>query len=204
MMPPELLHTSGSGLIMYMFKALALIVSDACSNILDTLHQRISVDAQRQSETDFPRGSVCNGIIDGIKCQSTERRGNLFRLLYTSCTTGGKAALTAVWQTLGITDARFRSFIMLYRSMEEWMHGANTKVKVRSSRPLIARVLRLLEQYFPQVDGHGWSIPKYHGMSTIVSYIQLYGSGISFYGGPGELHNKYFVKAPGANTQRRV
>ena len=64
MVPPELRHTSGSGLIMYMFKALARMVSDTCRNILDALHQRISVDAQRQSETDFPWGSVRNGIID--------------------------------------------------------------------------------------------------------------------------------------------
>ena len=35
-------------------------------------------------------------------------------------------------------------------------------------------------------------------------YMQLYGSGINFYGGPGESHHKYFVKAPGSNTQRCV
>ena len=145
---------------MYMFKALALMVNDACRNILDALHQRISVDTLRQSETDFPRGSVCNGIIDGTKCQSTERRGNLFCLLCISCTIDGKAAFTPVWQTLGITDAQFRSFVMLYLSMEEWMHGADRKEKVRSSRPLIAWVLRLLKQYFPRVEGHGWSISK--------------------------------------------
>ena len=60
MMSPELLHTSRSWLIMYMFKALARMVSDTCRNILDALHQRISVDAQRQSETDFTQGSVRN------------------------------------------------------------------------------------------------------------------------------------------------
>ena len=143
---------------------LALMVSNACRNILDALHQRIYVDAQRQSETDSPRGSVRNGIIDGTKCQSTERRGNLYRLLCIACTTDGKAALTAVWQTLGTTDTQFRSCIMLYLSMEEWMHGSDTKEKVRYSRPLIARGLRLLKQYFLRGEGHGWRISKYHGM----------------------------------------
>ena len=38
MMPPELLHTSGSGLVVYMFKALAFMLSDVCRNIRDALH----------------------------------------------------------------------------------------------------------------------------------------------------------------------
>ena len=41
-------------------------------------------------------------------------------------------------------------------------------------------------------------------MSKMLVYIQLYGSGIHFYGGPRELHHKYFVKYPRANTQRQV
>ena len=34
--------------------------------------------------------------------------------------------------------------------------------------------------------------------------MRLFGSGIFFYGGPGESHHKYFVKSPGDLTQRRV
>ena len=56
-------------------------------------------------------------------------------------------ALTVMWQTLGIMDAQFRSFIMLYLSMEEWMHGVDTKEEVRSDRPLISRVLRLFKNF---------------------------------------------------------
>ena len=58
--------------------------------------------------------------------------------------------------------------------------------------------------FFPRVDDHRWSIPKYHGMSKMLFYIQLYDSGINVYGGPGESHDKYFVKASGSNTRRRV
>jgi len=32
----------------------------------------------------------------------------------------------------------------------------------------------------------------------------LYGSAMNFFGGPGEASHKYFVKAPGQKTQRRV
>ncbi len=35
---------------------------------------------KRQSERDFPRGATRNGIVDGTKCQASERRGNLFSL----------------------------------------------------------------------------------------------------------------------------
>ena len=73
MMPPELLHTSGSGLIMYMFRSLKEFMDLASRTILDSLHQRMAAIIQRQSERDFPRGYVRNGLIDGTKCQSSER-----------------------------------------------------------------------------------------------------------------------------------
>jgi len=34
--------------------------------------------------------------------------------------------------------------------------------------------------------------------------MRLFGSALNFFGRPGESHHKYFVKAPGDNTQRRV
>ena len=79
MMPPELLHTSGSGLIMYMFESLRdMISSNKKRTSLDNLHLLLNSVIHRQSERDFPRGSIRNGIIDGTKIQSSERRGNLF------------------------------------------------------------------------------------------------------------------------------
>ena len=99
MMPPELLHTSGSGLIMYMFESLRhLIPSKKSREIIDEMHHKISMCMQRQSEHDFPRGSFRNGIIDGTKIQSTERRGDLFCLLCIAHTTDGINALVdGVW-----------------------------------------------------------------------------------------------------------
>jgi hypothetical protein len=79
MMPPKLLHTSGSGLIMYMFKLLyhQLRAGKDCDNI-DWEHIVVSNIIKCQSEYDFPRGSMHNGLIDGTKCQSSEQKGNLF------------------------------------------------------------------------------------------------------------------------------
>ena len=204
MTPPELLHVSGSGLIMYMFKSLKLILGVACLLILDALHKQLSKDIDRQSERNFPRGSIRNGLLDGSKCQASERRGNLFRLLCIAHTEEGYNALCESWEMVGVTRQKFCNFIKLYLSMEEWMHSVNTKVKVIAARKVIAQVLRMLKKIFPRRTGNGYNIPKIHGLTKILDYMCLFGSALNFFGGPGESHHKYFVKAPGDNTQRRV
>jgi hypothetical protein len=89
--------------------------------------------------------------------------------------------------------------------MEEWFHDSNDKKEVNSSRPLIAEVLKMVQTFFPREEkSNGYCIPKMHGMTKFQPYIKRYGSAINFYGGPGEAAHKYFVKAPGQKTQRRV
>jgi hypothetical protein len=79
MIPPELLHTSGSGLIMYMFESLRdQMGCGKVRDLIDKQHIQTSNLIKRQSEPDFPRGSMRNGLIDGTKCQSSEQKGNLF------------------------------------------------------------------------------------------------------------------------------
>ena len=75
---------------------------------------------------------------------------------------------------------------------------------MRNAHKLVGRVLRKVQKIFHRSDGNGWNIPKMHGMVKMTEFIKLFGSGINFYGGPGESHHKYFVKAPGDLTQRRV
>ncbi len=41
-------------------------------------------------------------------------------------------------------------------------------------------------------------------MTKMQEYMKLFGSGINFYGGPGESAHKTFVKMAGQKTQRRV
>ena len=43
-----------------------------------------------------------------------------------------------------------------------------------------------------------------HGITKMQEYMTLFGSGINFYGGPGESAHKQFIKIPGQRTQRRV
>ncbi len=41
-------------------------------------------------------------------------------------------------------------------------------------------------------------------MTKLQFYMKRYGSAINFYGGTGESAHKFFIKAPGLKTQRRV
>jgi hypothetical protein len=71
MMPQELLHTSDSGLIMYMFESLRDQMGDGKDrDLIDKQHILILNLIKRQSERNFSRGSMRNGLIDGTKCQS--------------------------------------------------------------------------------------------------------------------------------------
>jgi hypothetical protein len=59
------------------------------SDLIDRQHILISNLIKRQSECDFPQGSMRNGLIDGAKCQSSKQKRNLFRLLCIAHTTNG-------------------------------------------------------------------------------------------------------------------
>jgi hypothetical protein len=89
--------------------------------------------------------------------------------------------------------------------MEEWFHDSNDKDEVHNARDEIAKVLTSLQLFFPRSDHtNGYSIPKTHGMTKMQPYINFFGSGLNFYGGPGEAAHKIFVKLAGQKTQRRV
>jgi hypothetical protein len=111
-------------------------------------------------------------------------------------------------RSLGMSNAtwrKFEAFIKQYIGMEEWFHDTHDKDEVRGARLEIAKVLRLLQAFFPRPGNtNGYNIPKMHGITKFVDYMILYGSTMHFYGGPGEANNKIFVKAAGLKTQRRV
>jgi hypothetical protein len=89
--------------------------------------------------------------------------------------------------------------------MKEWYHDSNNKVEVINARPLIAKVLQSLQQFFPRnTNTNGYNLPKMHGITKMQEYMKLFGGGIIFYGGPGESAHKQFIKIPGQRTQRRV
>jgi hypothetical protein len=174
MTPPELLHTSGSGIISYMFKSLRVqIGSGKDRDDIDKLHIKISLVIRRQGERDFPRGAMRNGLIDGTKCQAEERRGNLFLLLCIAHTVEGSEILRKGLQYLNNKWQRLIKCLKLYLSMEEWFHDSNDKNEINSARPLIAEVLKMVQTLFPREEkSNGYCIPKMHGMTKFQPYIE--------------------------------
>jgi hypothetical protein len=74
---------------------------------------------KRQSERDFPRGSLRNGLIDGTKCQSLKQKGNFVRLLCIAHTTNGSHIMK---RSFKYSDAKWKQnikFMKLYLCMEE-------------------------------------------------------------------------------------
>jgi len=81
-MPPELMHTSMAGMLKYIFQSMQFYIgATKLRDEIDKMHVRMLLGVKRQSDRDFPRDSMRNGIIDDTKCQAEERKGNLFLLL---------------------------------------------------------------------------------------------------------------------------
>ncbi len=205
MQPPEMLHTSYSGLITYMFESLqGLLPGGKIKDELDSQHVRISNIIRRQSERDLPRGSIRSGLVDSTRCQSSERKGNFFFLMCIAHTAEGELILKDGLKFTETHWLKWKEFLKLYLAMEAWFHDSVDKDEVHKSMPAISLVLKALQLYFPRQDGNGYKIPKMHGMAKMQKYVMLYGSAMNFYGGPGEASHKGFVKAPGLKTQRRM
>ncbi len=96
--PAEMLHIGGTGILKYIFEYLDnLIAGDNDKETFDDLHRHLVIDAQCQSERDFPRMSVCNGIMDGTKMCGSERVGNAFILLCLFHTQLGQKLIATYW-----------------------------------------------------------------------------------------------------------
>ncbi len=79
MMPPELLHTSGSGLIMYMFESLRDQMGGGKDrDLIDRQHIPISILIKRQNKRDFSQGSMRNGLIDGKNVSLQNKKGAIY------------------------------------------------------------------------------------------------------------------------------
>ncbi len=101
-------------------------------------------------------------------------------------------------RSLKYSDAKWKQYIEFlkqYLCMEEWFHDSNNKVEVINTQPLIAKVLQSLQHFFPRnTNTNGYNLPKMHGITKMQEYMKLFGSGINFYGGPGESAHSNLLK----------
>ena len=210
MVPPELLHTTSEGTTEYMIGFLSndIIGTDkvgkSTRRVIEQLHQQLHHKAKWNSDRSFPRSAARTGMLKNTLVNATERRGNLFLLLCLSHTDEVQSWLWTLLRKKGIDPDQYIEFLKLYLAMEEWFHETNPKEEVVAARVLIAKVIQMMQDVFPRTDGQGWQLPKVHGLTKMQSYICLFGSGINFFGGPGEANHKKFVKDTGYNTQCRI
>ena len=209
--PPELLHTTQEGITKYVTGAISKLLSKGnkqlagkARELIEKLHHTLHSERGRNSERDFPRSSDRTGLFELTLVQAHERRGNLFVLLCISHCRDAKLYFVDALRNVGVDPKDFFRSLKLYLSMEEWFHDNNPVEEVDASRVLIAEVLGLIQKVYIRNDGQKWNIPKMHGLTKMQHYITLFGSGINFFGGPGESFHKKFVKDTGNNTQKRV
>ena len=86
MTPPENLHAFYLGLYIQLARIVHDLMGKANKNakwkdLIDQLHQRISLDLRRQSDRDFHRCSIRFGWLDLTRVTGTERAANLYVFL---------------------------------------------------------------------------------------------------------------------------
>jgi len=206
--PGEMLHISGVGLLKYMFASLECLISLTRSKkrdqeTFDDLHRCIVMDGQRQSERDFPRMSVRNGITDGTKMCGLERVGNCFALLCAMHTQLGKNLLAKEMRARGITWRKFTNCLKLYLAFERWVTEAHPRTEIQKSQLLLGDLITMIKDCFPREDGWGWNLPKMHAYAKMPHYMLKFGSAGNFSGQIGERALKGIVKDHAARTQKR-
>jgi hypothetical protein len=198
MLPPENLYTTDAGITEHMIASLSSMIGDDAEgkrirDTVDLVHNSVQRKSNRNSERDFPRSSNRNGFLENTLVNANERRGNLFLFLCICHVTTIDSALCTRLRQHNVSLTAMTQCLIMYLSMDEWFHGTNKKEEVKNARELIAHTITSVKTQFPR-QGHGWQLPKLHGLTKMQYYMCLFGSGVNFYGGPGESHHKKFVK----------
>ena len=206
--PSEMLHVSGTGILMYMLAAVDQLLGKKKSNkqgkeLFDELHRCLVMDAQRQSEREMPRMSIRNGITDGTKMCGSERVGNYFILLCAVNTHQGRALLGPHLSKKKISFFKFRNCMKLYLAFEQWVNESHPIQEVKDATGLLAHLIRGIQKCFPKFWGHLWNIPKMHGLAKMLHYMLKFGMAKNFSGQIGERALKGIVKDHAQKTQRR-
>ena len=79
-LPGEVLHVLGQGIIKYMFKCITNLLGPGDlkkreKDAYNALHHNLINRANRQSKKDFPRMTICGGFNDGTKMTAGEAVG---------------------------------------------------------------------------------------------------------------------------------
>ncbi len=126
----------------------------------DDLHCCLVINAERQSERDFPRMSIRNGITDGTKMCGSERVGNCFVLLCVMHTYLGKELMSNEMKHRKIPMKRFIKCLKLYLAYEHWVTEPHSRAQVRRSYKVLGELIEMIKQCFLREVGWGWNLPN--------------------------------------------
>jgi hypothetical protein len=135
--PAEMSHVSGTGLLKHMFGCLDYLIGGPNSKkrdkeSFDDLHRCLVRNAEQQSERDFPRMSIQNGITDGTKMCRSKRVGNCFVLLCVIHTHSGKKS---IWKEMKDRKISLKNSKLpeMYLSFECWVNEPHPRSQVKQS-----------------------------------------------------------------------
>ena len=207
--PPETMHAICSGIAPRMIQNIGRgFKKKTPAAVMQNLHLLLIRGHPWQSERGASsRPSSRNHIFETTKTQATELMGNLFLIMCALHTTMGKSVCIEADVTEAHRKGKIETIKMVL-SFEKWINRRTLRSDIDDMTKIQSfirhKLIPNLQKYFPRTDGVGWQFPKVHSLTKFPVYVQLFGSGINFYGGFGESHLKTFMKKLAHFTQRRA
>ena len=158
------------------------------------MHRCLVRDAEQQSERDFPRMSIRNGITDGTKMCGSEQVGNCFVLLCVMHTHSGQKLMWKEMKDRTISLKKIKNCLKLYLSFECWVNEPHPRSQVKQSLEALGILINLIKECFPRDEGWGWNLPKMHAFAKMPHNMLKFGSANNFSGNIGERALKGIVK----------
>jgi hypothetical protein len=158
--PAEMLHVSGTGLLKYIFVSLCDWMGSEKNKKkereqFDELHQCLVQAAQHQSERDYPRMSIQNGMTNGTKMCISEHVGNCFVLLCVLNTAAGQKLFKPGLRSRNISLKKIISCLKLYLGYERWVHESHTINGVHNGHNLVGKLIENIKACIQRDEENG-------------------------------------------------
>ena len=200
--PPEMLHTVGVGIAVYIIAVIKDCLSDSTRTELDFLYIDLYHDLKRNCDHDYYESSLHKGATETVKQGALENIGHLLSLAALCSTDAGINLLDE--KIDGAHPSLIQHTLIHLLASVVWLHSDNNKEEVRKSEAAFGKVLSDIKNIFPRSCGNSWKLPKVHGYMLMQRYVQMYGNAYNFYGGWGERCHIEWIKDNGLRTQRQA
>jgi hypothetical protein len=200
--PPEMLHTVGVGIAVYIIAVIKDCLNDSTRTELDFLYIDLYHDLKRNCDHDYYESSLHKGATETVKQGALENIGHLLSLAALCTTDAGINLLDK--KIDGAHPSLIQHTLIHLLASVVWLHSDNNKEDVRKSEAAFGKVLSDIKNIFPRPCGNSWKIPKVHGYMLMQRYVQMYGNASNFYGGWGERCHIEWIKDNGLRTQRQA